>query len=133
MHRSLKDEEDDDGDPIPPNEGWMRQSNASTPEVHSQDSQAQQVSPAPATLEEDDGIVQERSFTELNRLAKLAEEIECWKNLTKHKAAISIQKMTRQRIANKVRDQLIFENISAMRIQSAWRWRYRDALFRLRS
>jgi len=80
-----------------------------------------------------ESINSQRSLREEQKKKDLAEEIESWRNLTKHKAAISIQKMTRQRLANKVRDQLIFENICAIRIQSAWRWRYRDGLFRLRT
>jgi len=49
-----------------------------------------------------DLINSQRSLRKEQKKKELAEEIECWKNLTKHKAAISIQKMTRQRIANKL-------------------------------
>ena len=44
MHRPLRDDEEDDGDPIPPNEGWMRRSDTSTPDEISQDSQSQSLS-----------------------------------------------------------------------------------------
>ena len=44
MHRPLKDDEEDDGDSIPPNEGWMRRSDTSTPDEISKDSQAQSLS-----------------------------------------------------------------------------------------
>jgi hypothetical protein len=62
----------------------------------------------------------------------LTERLERWRHLKIHEAARSIQQMTRRRLTTRAVQQLRFKNLCAARIQSVWRWRHYDGLFRLR-
>jgi hypothetical protein len=55
-----------------------------------------------------------------------------WRFLKKHESATAIQRQIRKFIAWKVKERRLLENASANRIQTAWRWRYRDELYRRR-
>jgi hypothetical protein len=61
---------------------------------------------------------------------RLVEQLEYWRYMKKHESATMIQRQVRKLQARRARERLLLKKSCAQRIQSAWRWRHRDEVYR---